>query len=282
MNSNWRNRPTSIDFIPKDIDYVISIDENGTSNLKKVCQSKKTGQPIPKSERHFVVTACLMRTCDIDSSAEMVMTLKRKYWDDALFLYAGEKKRVCFHSREIRSGSGAFHPSIIDYGSFICDLTELIEHLPITIYAAHINKVNHVRQYDNPASPYELCMNFLLERIMMNIGVNKRCVVVLESRGKNEDRELLKQIKFLLDHGNQYNSAESFSKICGVYFNPKWSQEAQCQKSYWALEMADVCSYPIYKHFAHGQSDKAFEVVSAKFKNYPYYWGFGLKTFPYR
>lgn len=279
-NSNWRNRPTTIDLISKDVDYIINIDENGTGNLKKVQQAKKAGKPVPDSEQHFAVTACLIHTRNFMESTEMVMALKRKYWTDGLFSYSDGKKRVCFHSKEIRSRKDAFHPSVIDYDSFVLDLSQLIEDLPITVYSAHIDKVRHVEQYRYPDSPYDLCMHFVLERIMRDIGANESCIVVLESRGKKEDLDLLNQIKYLLDHGNRYHPASHFSKIRGVYFNPKWSQATHCQKSYWALEIADVCAYPVYKYFAHGKRDQAFDVVESKFKNYPRYNGKGLKSFP--
>lgn len=279
-NSNWRNRPTIIDFVPNDIDYIISIDENGTSNLKRVLDSKRKGKDIPDSEQHFTVTACLIRAKDFLPASEMVMNLKRRYWHNALFSYGETVKRVCLHSKEIRGHKDAFHPNVIDYDSFILDLTQLIEDLPMTIYAAHIDKIRHIHKYTHPDSPYDLCMNFVLERIVRDIGETERCIVILESRGKNEDQELLNRIKELIDHGNRYNSASIFSKIRGVYFNPKWSKEFNNQKSYWSLEIADICSYPVYKYFAHGKKDKAFDVVESKLKNFPNHKGRGLKSFP--
>ena len=280
VNSNWRNRPTTIDHVSNDVDYIISIDENGTSNLQKVLDAKRTGKTVPDSEKHFALTACLIRTSDFPAATDMVMELKHRYWHNAMFSYGGKEKRVCLHSREIRGRKEAFHPDVIDYPSFILDLTQLIEDIPMTVYASHIDKVRHVNRYFYPDSPYDLCMNFVLERIMKDIGENEKCIVILESRGKAEDMILLNQIKELIDHGNRYNPASRFSKICGVYFNPKWSKECQCQKSYWSLEIADVCSYPVYKYFAHGKKDRAFDVVEEKFKNYPTYRGRGLKTFP--
>ena len=66
MNSNWRNRPTTIDYISKSIDYVVGIDESGTSSLKKVLEAKRKGIEVPDSERtlhshrirHFYGTFC--------------------------------------------------------------------------------------------------------------------------------------------------------------------------------------------------------------------------------
>ena len=121
MNSNWRNRPTTIDYIPKNVDVIISIDESGNSNLKCALKSKKQGSPCPDSEKYFTVTACAIAMKDFIQARDMVMTLKNKHWDNALFEYHGNKKRVCFHSREIRGKKDAFNPEIIDYDLFIQD-----------------------------------------------------------------------------------------------------------------------------------------------------------------
>lgn len=280
MNSNWRNRPTKIEAVPKYIDYIISIDENGTANLKKVLDARRKGIEPPESERHFTVTACRFRTSEFLAARDLVMELKEKYWPNALFQYGKQQKRVCLHSREIRGSKGAFHPSVIDRTAFLDDLTGLIEKLPIMLCSAHIDKVKHVRQYVYPDAPYDLCMDFVLERLVKSMSSSETCVIILEARGKQEDRELLNQIKRLIDYGNDYTSAATFSKIKGVYFNPKWSEDENCQKSYWSLEIADVCSYPIHKYLSYGTKDPAFLIVEKKLRNYPYYNGRGLKTFP--
>lgn len=280
VNSNWRNRPTFIDHVPKDVDYILSIDESGISNLAKVLHAVKNGQSVPESEQHFVVSACLIRTRDFPAAAEQVMELKRRYWPNALVPYNGKTKRVCFHSRDIRRRTGAFALEPTDYNSFILDISQLIEDIPMTIYAAHIDKERLVKKYRYPDSPYDLCMTFILERVMRDIGDNERCVIILEARGQAEDQKLLDQIKALLALGNGYNDGTWFKRVCGVYFNPKWSKEANDQKSYWSLEVADVCAYPIYKLFAHGKRDRAFEVIETKLSRYPNYKGRGLKSFP--
>ncbi len=46
-------------------------------------------------------------------------------------------------------------------------------------------------------------------------------LIILESRGKKEDKVLLNKIKHLIDYGNNMNPSSTFSKIKGVYFNPK-------------------------------------------------------------
>ncbi len=280
MNSNWRNRPTTIDYISKSVDYIISIDESGSASLKQVQKAKRKGTEADNSEKHFTVTACSIAMTDFVTARDMVMELKRKYWKDALFEYEGNIKRVCFHSREIRGRREAFNPELIDYDSFIQELSQMMADIPMKLYASHIDKVRHVNQYIYPASPYDLCMTFVLERIMRDIPDDATCIIIAEARGQREDKELLDQIKSLLDRGNQFHSPETFKKIKGVYFNPKWCQMANDQMSYWELELADLCAYPIQKYFVYGTRDKAFETLLPKISCYPNMYGKGLKSFP--
>lgn len=109
---------------------------------------------------------------------------------------------------------------------------------------------------------------------------NHKCEIILESRGKSEDKELLNQIKYLFDHGNTYFSSNDFKKISGIFFNPKWSKMHNAQKSYWGLELADLCAYPIHKYFIYGTKDKAFLTLEQKIYNYPTVNGYGFKKFP--
>ncbi len=280
MNSNWRNRPTTIDYLNTELDYIISIDESGSANLRQVLKAKRNGTEAADSEKHFTLTACAIAMTDFLRAQNRVMELKNKYWKDALFEYDGQRKRVCLHSRDIRHKKGAFDPRYIDYDAFVKDLSEMISVLPMTLYASHIDKVKHVNKYVHPSSPYDLCMTFVLERIIRDIPKRAKCVIVLESRGTKEDKELLDFIKNLIDNGNQFYKPEVFKNIVGVYFNPKWCQETDNQTSYWELEIADLCAYPIQKYFVYGTKDKAFNVLLPKFSCYPSYKGKGLKSFP--
>ena len=280
VNSNWRNRPTTIDYIRTDqIDVIINIDESGSANLKQVLKAKNKKSCLVESEKHFIVTACVIAMQSFSKTRDMVMALKNKYWPEAIYTYKGAEKRVCFHSREIRGRKEAFSPNIIDYGAFVSDLSQLMADIPMTIYASHIDKERHVNQYLYPDSPYDLCMTFVLERILRNLHSNQNCLVILESRGAKEDQELLNFIKHLIDYGNQFYSSY-FSRIKGVYFNPKWCKMAGDKMSYWELELADLCAYPIYKYFVYGTEDPAFQLILPKIDHYPNHIGKGLKSFP--
>lgn len=281
MNKNWRNRPTTIDFISKsDVDVIICIDESGDSDLKGVLEALRSGKTPDDNERYFTVTACIIKMDHFEQIRDSVMDLKSKYWSDALYSYKGISKRVHFHSRDIRGCKEAFSKNVIDYNSFISDLSGLMKEVPIKLYASHIDKYSLVKTYAFPAPTYDLCMNFVLERAMMDLILSDKCIVVCEARGRKEDKALLQEIKQLIDKGNNFNPATLFNKIKGVYFNPKWCKIASDQQSYWELELADLCAYPIHKFFKYGTTDKAFEVLAPRISHYPNFLGRGLKRFP--
>lgn len=75
------------------------------------------------------------------------------------------------------------------------------------------------------------------------------------------------------------NPSSTFSKIKGVCFNPKWCHTADDKKSYWELELADLCAFPIHKYLAYGTADPAFDVLKSKICGFPNYYGKGLKSF---
>ena len=280
MNSNWRNRPTTIDYVSKGITWVVAIDESGSPDLRRIKKAIEEGNELSEGDKQFTVTACAIKVEDFQTVQNMVMDIKYKYWDNAIYNYNGVNKRICFHSKEIRGKRGAFNPSQIDYNSFIADLSDMMGRIPMKLFSANIDKWKHVKKYRYPDDPYDLCLEFIFERLMFDFGVNDSCYIILESRGKKEDKELLNKIKALIDYGNGLNSASKFSRIKGVYFNPKWCQSENEQKSYWELELADLCAFPIHKYLSYNHKDAAFDVLEPKICGYPRIKGKGLKSFP--
>ena len=280
MLPNWRNRPTNIDSVPGDIGRIIAIDESGSSSLKHALNSLKTRSEPIESERNFVISACSIKCKDIKSIEEKIMNLKYKYWQDGLYNYKGKVKRVCLHSKEIRFRNGAFNLENTQYCQFIQDLSDTLNQLPIKLFVSHIDKIAHVSSYKNPLSPYDLCMNFILERIVMDLDGDETCIVILESRGKKEDKKLLEVITRIIDKGTSYMASYNFKRIKGVYFNPKWSTKDDEKKSYWSLEIADLFVYPFYKYYNYHIEDPAYNALLPKLHKYPNYEGKGLKSFP--
>lgn len=104
----------------------------------------------------------------------------------------------------------------------------------------------------------------------------KKAVIILESRGKKEDKILLKHILDIIDNGTRYLSKSKFSFICGVYFNNKWDELSNKKKSHWILEIADLYCYPLFKFGKLNQKDMALKCFEDKIVCYPEYLGKGF------
>lgn len=198
-----------------------------------------------------------------------------------MYQYDRGLKRVCFHSREIRRNKGPFSQDVIDFYSFVEDINIMIEKSELTIFSSSIDKLKHVKQYTFPVPPYELCLRFVLERIVKYfLAENGTCALILEARGKKEDGELHKELKNIIDNGTKYTDRNLYKKIKGVYFNQKWCKKSNEQKSYFGLELSDLCSHPIHKYSNFNIKNKAFDVLEKKIYKYPNYIGKGIKIFP--
>ncbi len=278
----WRNRPKYIDYCPNGVDYIIFIDENGDTDLKYIKDCIRNGVEPNSNSVYFTITGVIVKRDDLKVIKEDIMNVKCKYWEDGCFEYKEDDiKRVCFHSREIRRKEGPFSIKKIVREDFLQDISSVMEDIPCKIISSTINKKDHVKKYISPDNPYNLCLNFVMERIVkFYLKSDETAIVVLESRGKKEDKNILNHIKYIIDNGTNCINSEYFNKIKGVYFNPKWQRESKDKKSYFGLEIADLYSYPIHKYCKNNEKDRAFKSFEKKIYKYPNYFGCGIKKFP--
>lgn len=258
---------------------MMAIDENGISDLKHVKKQVRDRKLVSPDQKYFTVTGAIFDMNEYARLRDNLTSIKFKYWENGECLYNGSLKRVHFHSREIRKRRYPF--DIDEYESFLSDLTHLIQNTSISIITSTIDKERHVQQYRYPAETYSLSMMFVIERYAYFLrDQNKDGFIMLESRGKKEDKKLHAFIVDVLRYGTDYKKPIFFSNIKGVYFNSKWSKQDNDKKSYVGLELADLISYPIYRAFAHGAKGKDYKIIEPKIYGYPYIHGKGLKVFP--
>jgi len=188
-------------------------------------------------------------------------------------------KKVCLHSREIRRRTDAFDSKLIDYNSFINDLSSLINSLDYKIISVTIDKNKYLLKHYQ-FNVYNTAMCFLLQRFIYTIPNNKNGIIMLEARGKDEDYLLLNEMKHIIFETGIKNilTKELQQKIGGIYFNPKWDNAYDITFS--GLEIADLSSYPIHKYVRNNNKDKAFLMLENKIDKYPNYINKGLKIFP--
>lgn len=279
----WRSRPTRVHELSGDIEYVLFIDESGCSEMKNIKKKIDKEEEVAEEDRFFCVTGVLIHRDKFPEISDKIVSLKQKYWPPhGMAEYKGIEKRVCFHSYEIRRSRGVFHPKILkDRAAFMNDLSEFLEEIDVKVFAVVIDKKELYRRYLSAhRQPYDLCMEFILERLCFYNASRGKCAIVLEGRGKEDDRILLKHILKLIDNGTYYISKERFLFIDGVYFNLKWSENHECKKSFFGLEIADLFCHPIIQYGKSGKRTLPFETIEPKIYSFPHYLGKGYKKFP--
>lgn len=282
QNNDWMKRPIFINELDNNtsISHVAFMDENGDSNMKHIRQSFWEGGKTDETNNYFTLTSVLYKINEMEDVKNSFINLKNKYWENGVYKYKDKEKRVCFHSREIRNQKPPFSNNDIPYYKFIEDLTNLMSNLPISIVSSTINKKELFNRYTLYShDPYELSLTFILERLVRKIRPNDELIIILEARGKKEDKKLLNHMVEIIKNGTQYVSIKQFGKIKGIYFNGKRPRNEPL-KSYYGLESADLCSHPIHRYTIDKVKNKAFITIEPKIHGYKNYHGRGIKIFP--
>lgn len=265
----WRNNPVILSEWPEEVEYIMAIDENGTTDLKNVVQ--------PPNDLHqwFTISGVLFNRKEFALSREAFLALKNLYWKNGLF----KNERVVFHSRDIRKKIGPFNPKIINYNAFLDDLNFLISDLDYKIYSSSIDKFAHARQYIHPYPVYDLCLEFVIERFCRELNrKGEKGIIVMESRGRKENKVLLDMAVNLIDNGNNFNDSDFFQCIHSIHFNPKRTHDKKM--SFFQLEIADLVSYPIHRYVRSQTAEPDYTNIENKIFNYPDHFGYGMKLFP--
>ena len=220
------------------------------------------------------MTGVLIAGEDGEGIISDMMTIKHKYWENAMF----NDQRVVFHSRDYRKKIGAFNPKIIDYPKMSMELLRFIECANFTIFSSGIDKDFLTTRYCNPYPVYWFSLVFLIERYAFYLEERgKTGIIVLEARGRKEDLNLLRDIVPKIESGTNYVSDSTCSRIKGVYFNNK--RTADKKQSYPYLELADMIGYELHNKICKNIESDLYRKVESKIYNYPNIEGYGLKKF---
>lgn len=144
------------------------------------------------------------------------------------------------------------------YNRFLKDLSNAIGKIDFGIITVNID-LKEMAGKSSEEEVYKYAFNKLISKFYEELGTNQNGIVVLEARGKKEDRSLHKHAVELIEKNYE-------SKIKGVYFNSKWNKEKSV--TYSGLELADLCTYPIHKNVRNGKEDFAFKILKPKIIGY--------------
>ena len=279
---NWYDYPQRIYYWEKDVDYAMFIDENGNSSkISSIFKKIINNENIDENDRYFTITGCVFTKENYRKAKKDIEKLKNRYWKNGIYYDNREEKEkyVCLHSREIRRHDGAFNDTLIDHTAFTNDLTKTLDKIDCTIISVSIDLIEYLRQ-GNLDNIYEVAFDLLLERYIYVTKNHKKGVIMLEARGKKEDKQLLKHIYDVIYNKGRSNitTNELRSKIVGVFFNPKWNEEYS--STFMGIEIADLFSYPIHQFIKYKKENPAFKILESKIAGFPDYINKGIKIFP--
>ena len=240
---------------------VMFLDESGDHSLNK----------IDSSYPMFVLAGCIF---DLDYYSKIaepkINALKIKYLGNS---------SVILRSYDIRKQKGSFS-YLVDKRKrevFYNELDILVKSLDFKIIATAVRKDKLKNRYSNPGNPYNICLQFILERSIMFLGKSNNTMLFrIESRETHNDRKLAEVYeKFRSSDHSFFKKEEIQSKFSDLSFNQKNQNIAGHQ-------IADLVAYPIGVSVLDSKREnKAFEIIKTKFHNKKGdYMNYGLKTFP--
>ena len=244
---------------------ILFLDESGDHSLIKVDDQF----PI------FCLAGCIFDEQEYYRTANAkIDAFKLKYFNDT---------DVILHSREVRKCEPPFNILLNPETKkkFYTDLNNLMTKLPFTIVASVILKQQLKDQYSDPANPYRLSLQFIVERFLYFLEeVNDTGYISAESRDPKSNTDLLNTFTNLMHNGSYGNSchvtAERFQKrIQKMDFVTK-------QKNENGHQIADLVAYPTARFGMKRKSNPSFDVLKPKFRKSRggRVKGYGLKIFP--
>lgn len=244
------------------MNYYLFLDESGDHGLKNI----DPNFPV------FVLCGIVISEPDYNSLIERFRTVKQKFW--------GEKK-VIFHSRDIRKCQKEFQ-NLFDLEikrDFYEQLNSAIENTNYSVISSVIDKTAFLKQYGKLKNDvYEVALSFIIERAVFFLDSTEmkinNCKLVVEQRGKKEDKKLRGHFDQLFQIGTYYISSQRIKNYnFSIDFKPKGQNIS-------GLQLADLIAYPIATYaLDKSRANPAFDIVRTKI----YSKGgklHGLKIFP--
>lgn len=244
---------------------ILFLDESGDHSLTKI------DDQFPA----FCLAGCIFDENEYQQNSKAkIDAFKIRYFNNT---------EIILHSREIRKCEPPFNILLnsATKGNFYTDLNNLMGALSYTVLASAILKKKLKEQYIDPANPYMLSLQFIMERFLYYLEENNDVgYVSVESRDPKSNTDLLNTFTNIVNNGSGSDahtiSAKRFQeKVQKMIFVTKQQNENGHQ-------IADMAAYPIAKHALDSKrANPAFEIIRPKFrKRNGKILGYGLKIFP--
>ncbi|HSX04675.1 MAG TPA: DUF3800 domain-containing protein [Rhabdochlamydiaceae bacterium] len=228
-------------------EYIIYVDESGDHSLSMI-------DPLYPV---FVLVFCIFRKVDY---AQIIEPL----FKELKFRFFGHDLTI-LHTREIRKSQNDFSILLNENIrlEFFDQLNQIMEQIPLTIVASVIDKQELKAGDSQFSDPYHLALRFCLEKTMLLFQDeeqgNRPAFVILEERGKNEDRQLRSVFYEIADGENSLGM-----KI------PMQIRFANKQTNIIGLQIADLVAHPIGRHIMNpNQNNRSYEILKRKLWKWP-------------
>jgi hypothetical protein len=227
--------------------YYLFLDESGDHGLTQI---------NPQSAV-FLLCGILFRQDEYQNFRQQFNQVKLSFWNSL---------EVIFHSRDIRKCDKEF-AILLDYEvkqAFYEQLNCCIQDANYTIIVSAINKDAYIRKFGKLSNDvYELSLSFIIERAIFKLDeikhANKMLDVVLEQRGRKEDRKLREHFQRLTARGTGFVSAARLKDYAlEIHFRAK-------KNNINGLQLADLIAYPCAAYVkAPERPNPAFEIIKPK------------------
>jgi hypothetical protein len=244
------------------MNYYLFIDESGDHGLTTV----NSDFPV------FLLCGVVFSEVEYQQLTQSFNEIKHSFWLN---------KEVIFHSRDIRKCEKEFSV-LFDLhvkAAFYEQLNASIQLNNYCIIASAIQKQDYIQKFGRLSNDvYELSLSFIIERAIfylddINDG-NKKLEIVIEKRGKLEDKKLEEHFQRLLARGTGYVIPQRLKDYhLKITFKSKRENNN-------GLQLADLVAYPIARYVIEpNRANPAFEQIEPKIytKNQKRY---GLKIYP--
>lgn len=228
-------------------EYIIYVDESGDHSLTMI-------DPLYPV---FILVFCIFRRVDyINIVDPLFKELKFRFFGHDLTI---------FHTREIRKSQNDFSILLNEEIrlDFFRHLNQIMEQIPLTIVTSIIDKQELKKNSPQFLNPYHLALRFCVEKTMMFFQDeeqrNRNSFVIVEERGKEEDRQLQSVFHELINGDN----------LLGVKI-PLQMRFANKQTNIIGLQIADLIAHPIGRHIINpNQTNRSYEILKKKLWKWP-------------
>lgn len=244
------------------MNYYLFIDETGDHGLTTL----NPDFPL------FLLCGTLLSNNAYEQLSDEFNSIKQKLWGN---------KSVIFHSRDIRKCEKEF-VLLFDLDKkqwFYQSINNVVKNCEYVVFASAIQKDEYIKRFGKLSNDvYELALSFIIERAIFFLDEKnediKKLFIVIEKRGKKEDKKLSEHFQRLMARGTGYVSAERLKNYgLSIHFKDK-------KENINGLQFADLAAYPIARHVIEpNRANPAFDLIMNKIysKNGKRY---GLKIYP--